>query len=78
MNYPFADMLGEEVNRNLIIEQLKNNISNLIANKVSFAAIACNTLYGFLPSKIEGGILVHIIEETKRYLDEKNWKTPLI
>lgn len=53
-------------------------IQKLIANKVAVAAIACNTLHGFLPSKTEGLKLVHFIEETKQYLVRKRWDNPLI
>ena len=78
LSYPFADMLGEDVHRELVTEQVEECLQMLIANKVAVAAIACNTLHGFLPSKINGLQLVHIIEETKRYLEEREWRNPRI
>lgn len=78
LSYPFVDMLGENVNRQQVSEQLDRCVQNLIANKVAIAAIACNTLHGFLSSRMDNLQLVHFIEETKQYLHKKGWNNPLI
>ncbi len=78
VSYPFADMLGENVDRETVKGQLAECLQTLIKNQISVAAIACNTLHGFLPSEIEGIQLVHIIDETRKYLEQRNWHTPRI
>lgn len=78
LSYPFTDMLGENVDRKLVESQLASCFAVLADNKVSVAAIACNTLHGFLPSQVEGLQFVHIVEETKRYLEERDWRNPRI
>ncbi len=78
LSYPFADMLGKNVDRGLVQSQLHECINLLVQNKVKIAAIACNTLHGFLPPTIESLELVHFILETKKFLDKMDWKKPLI
>lgn len=78
MSYPFAPMLTDAFDKNVLVEQLKLCFDCLVNNNVSIAAIACNTLHAFLPSSPEGIKFVHMIEETESYLKVKGWNNPLI
>jgi len=78
INYPFAPMLTQGYDENVLSKQLEECFSILLGNGVTIAAIACNTLHAFLPSVPNEIRLIHMIEETKSYLELKGWDNPLI
>lgn len=78
MNYPFADMLTSKKNRSVIESQLEECYNFFLNNRVSVAAIACNTLHAFLPPQPKHLQIVHMIEETKNFIRQNKWENPLI
>ncbi|MFZ4773108.1 MAG: aspartate/glutamate racemase family protein [Chlamydiia bacterium] len=78
LNYPFSDVLGSKIEQPLIESQLHECFSTFSRNEITIVAIACNTLHAFLPSIPENIQLVHLIEETGRFLALNGWKNPLV
>jgi aspartate racemase len=78
INYPFAPMLINQFDQQLLKNQLEFCFACLEKNQISIAAVACNTLHIFLPSLPEGMQFVHMIEETKFYVQKKGWVNPLV
>jgi len=70
LSFPFADMLtidSGNSQRELLQKQLKECFETFSQHKISYAAIACNTLHEFLvPSP--GIEFLHMIKETAEFL----------
>ncbi len=78
INYPFSTMLTDDLEKKLLQNQLFECFNCLSTNQISIAAIACNTLHVFLPPLPKEIHLVHMIVETKEYVESIGWHEPLI
>lgn len=78
LNYPFSDMLGDEKNEASISKELVEAFDLFEQNKITIAAISCNTLHAYLPKLPEGLLFVHMIEETRKHVISESLETPLV
>lgn len=79
INFPFSDMLSNKTDNEIIKKELYACIDELIKSDCKIIAIACNTLHAFLPNKLTNHIkLIHMIEETRKAIQQKVDQKPLI
>lgn len=77
-SYPFANMFSSRY-YSKTSKQLKWVIEQLIKNQVDIVVIACNTLHAFLEKNtLQKYNLLHLLKETKNYLQEKQISNPLV
>lgn len=78
LNFPFSDMLSKNKCEILIRNELKNCFHLIEKNDIDIVAIACNTLHAFLPTPLPQVQLVHMIEETKKAIENSFQIYPLV
>lgn len=74
VNFPFSDMLGENVNKEKIAQQIDSCIQ-LLSNQCDHIVIACQTLHEFIPVNPESK-LIHLFDLMKGVL--KGNQKPLV
>ena len=63
LNYPFSDMLSQEIEPKKIESELQSCFQFFARNQVQYAAIACNTLHIFLPKILHFGFGLNEIQD---------------
>lgn len=77
---PFAQMLrpGTKAQKETeVMAQLEEGLTFLMQSSVDYLIIACNTLHAFLKNK-KYAPLLHLVEETKRYIESQNFSATLV
>ena len=76
---PFADMLSEDADDEIVLSQLETTITDLLVhNEAKVIGIACNTLHKYLePGKWE--MVINLPEAVKSYVaNHEGFKRPLV
>jgi aspartate/glutamate racemase len=74
LSVPFAQMLKPNTpfqKESQVALQLKEALTFLIQSGADYLAIACNTLHSYLEIDEGGSRLIHLVEEAKKYIEEK-------
>lgn len=80
LSVPFAEMLQpntENQDEVTVSKQLQEAIRFLLSGSVSYFAVACNTLHGFLDDAYTGR-LISLISETERFVAEQQFVNVLV
>lgn len=78
LNFPFSDMLSKDKRDNLVTSELKECFHLIEKTDIDIVAIACNTLHAFLPTLLPQIQLVHMVEETKKFIENRSQAPPLV
>ena len=71
-------MLSKKICEKTIEKELYQCFIELERISVNVVAIACNTLHAFLEAVPQSIELIHMIEETKKYLKKRTVNAPLV
>jgi aspartate racemase len=78
LNFPFSDMLSEDRCDAIIEKEISKCFHVMEKNNIDIVAIACNTLHAFLPPLSSQIQLVHMVEETKKSIENQSQIPPLV
>lgn len=66
INYPFSDMLSDEIDKDRVRDELQLCLDDLRNNGATVLAIACNTLHGFLDENSQD--LINLMQSIREEL----------